>query len=154
MLADGTATRARLRELMIGAYRAYVTENANAFGAAIEAIVLAESPAVLVHCTAGKDRTGFIVALLQRALAVPEETVIADYLRTNTDWDRASVSSHLPLDHDGVQAILAADADYLAAAFEEIARFDGSAAAFVHRTTGGRVSDHHLSRLVEQEAQP
>jgi protein-tyrosine phosphatase len=35
-------------------------------------------PAV-VHCTAGKDRTGLIVALVLGLAGVPEETIIADY---------------------------------------------------------------------------
>src|SRR5262245_23132199 len=34
----------------------------------------------LVHCAAGKDRTGFGVAVIQLALGVPRETVIEDYL--------------------------------------------------------------------------
>lgn len=37
---------------------------------------------VLVHCTAGKDRTGAYVALLLDLLGVPREAVIADYMRS------------------------------------------------------------------------
>ena len=33
----------------------------------------------LVHCTAGKDRTGVIVALILGALGVPDETIVEDY---------------------------------------------------------------------------
>ena len=33
----------------------------------------------LVHCTAGKDRTGVIIALLLGAVGVPVETIVADY---------------------------------------------------------------------------
>jgi protein-tyrosine phosphatase len=39
---------------------------------------------VLVHCTAGKDRTGVIVALLLASVGVPYETVIADYALSST----------------------------------------------------------------------
>jgi protein-tyrosine phosphatase len=38
-------------------------------------------PAML-HCTAGKDRTGLVVALLQSWLGVPEELIAADYARS------------------------------------------------------------------------
>lgn len=38
----------------------------------------------LVHCTAGKDRTGLITALLLALVGVPHETIIADYALTST----------------------------------------------------------------------
>lgn len=37
----------------------------------------------LIHCTAGKDRTGLIAALIQLAVGVPRETVIQDFLASN-----------------------------------------------------------------------
>jgi protein-tyrosine phosphatase len=37
----------------------------------------------LVHCTAGKDRTGVIAALLLAFVGVPHETIIADYALTS-----------------------------------------------------------------------
>lgn len=40
------------------------------------------TPAV-IHCTVGKDRTGFIAALLQKLAQVPDEVIIEDYLKTN-----------------------------------------------------------------------
>ncbi|MBM7660977.1 protein-tyrosine phosphatase [Bacillus mesophilus] len=40
------------------------------------------SPA-LIHCTGGKDRTGFIVALLQLLVGVEYESVIEHYLHSN-----------------------------------------------------------------------
>lgn len=38
---------------------------------------------VLVHCTSGKDRTGFFSALLLTILGVPHETVVEDFLLSN-----------------------------------------------------------------------
>lgn len=35
------------------------------------------------HCTTGKDRTGWAAAALLTLLGVPQETVMADYMRTN-----------------------------------------------------------------------
>lgn len=37
---------------------------------------------VLIHCTAGQDRTGFAAAMLLLALGVPREVVVDDYMRT------------------------------------------------------------------------
>jgi protein-tyrosine phosphatase len=41
-----------------------------------------EHPAVLVHCTAGKDRTGVATALLLDAVGVEREAIAADYTVT------------------------------------------------------------------------
>jgi protein-tyrosine phosphatase len=46
---------------------------------------------VLIHCAAGKDRTGFGAALILAALGVPEETLLHDYLLTE---------KYLPIDSD------------------------------------------------------
>jgi protein-tyrosine phosphatase len=37
-----------------------------------------DSHPLLLHCTSGKDRTGFAAALLLQALGVPRETVIEE----------------------------------------------------------------------------
>jgi len=39
---------------------------------------------VLIHCTAGKDRTGVLVALTHHLLGVHRDDTLADYLMTNT----------------------------------------------------------------------
>ncbi len=45
---------------------------------AVNAVVGAPGP-VVFHCTAGKDRTGVIAALLLRVAGVPNEAILADY---------------------------------------------------------------------------
>lgn len=47
--------------------------------AVMQAIASAPQGTVLVHCAAGKDRTGLICALLLRLAGVPCETIAADY---------------------------------------------------------------------------
>ena len=42
-----------------------------------------ENAPLLIHCSAGRDRTGVGAALILLALGVDKETVIADYLLTN-----------------------------------------------------------------------
>lgn len=41
---------------------------------------------VLIHCAAGKDRTGFVVAVIQLLLGVPYPVVLREYLRTNDQF--------------------------------------------------------------------
>ncbi|MDX2357673.1 tyrosine-protein phosphatase [Dietzia sp. PP-33] len=51
------------------------------FGRAVHAVARSTGPAI-VHCTAGKDRTGWISAVLQLLAGVREQDVIADYVLT------------------------------------------------------------------------
>lgn len=55
-------------------------------GPVVEAVAaVAEAPgATVVHCAAGKDRTGVVVALALSAAGVTREAVLADFLATNT----------------------------------------------------------------------
>ena len=45
--------------------------------------LLADGRAVLVHCFAGKDRTGFAVAIALEAAGVDQDAILTDYLRSN-----------------------------------------------------------------------
>lgn len=148
LLASGTATARATRDIMIDAYRGFVRDHAGTFGRALMAMAVSPGP-VLVHCTAGKDRTGFIVAVLQAALGADEHAILRDYLETNRAWDRASVVGHLPLDDAAVEPVLAADPDYLHAAFEDIRARHGSALGFVAHATRGQLSDAHLDALID-----
>ena len=49
------------------------------FARAVTEIANAPEGAVLVHCQAGKDRTGLVVALLLTLAGVPPEDIAADY---------------------------------------------------------------------------
>lgn len=44
---------------------------------------------ILYHCTNGKDRTGFMTALILLICGVPEATIISDYTLTNLTFDEA-----------------------------------------------------------------
>ncbi|EYT64723.1 protein tyrosine phosphatase [Dietzia sp. UCD-THP] len=56
-------------------------EERTGFGRVVRAVARSTGPAI-VHCTAGKDRTGWTSAVLQLLAGVREEDVIADYMLT------------------------------------------------------------------------
>ena len=56
---------------------------AHVFGAVLRGIADGAAPCV-IHCSAGKDRTGIACALILLALGVPRETVLEDYALTET----------------------------------------------------------------------
>ena len=64
------------------AYHSYLDERGHHI--ALAARLVATSPAAtLVHCAAGKDRTGVTVAMILDAVGVQRSAVVADYVATN-----------------------------------------------------------------------
>lgn len=105
-------------EVMRDSYRGYVQENTPRFRALFGHLLEDRAPLV-IHCTAGKDRTGFACALILHALGVPDEVISEDYLLTNRFYRRdPSVSSDLP---DDVRQVLGTvQTEFLATAFAAI----------------------------------
>ena len=64
-------------------YTLMITEYAPQLGAAASALAEAPKP-LLVHCTAGKDRTGVLIALILDALDVSHDHISADYHRSQS----------------------------------------------------------------------
>ena len=50
--------------------------------AAVEAIGEGE-PGIVLHCTAGRDRTGIVVATVLAAIGVPDAEIVADYVASD-----------------------------------------------------------------------
>jgi len=95
---------------VVRAYMRYLNGRPDSIVAAIRTIARADG-AVLVHCAAGKDRTGVIVALALDAVGVDRELIVADYMATaeriHPLMDRlmssptysAQLAGHDPADH-------------------------------------------------------
>jgi protein-tyrosine phosphatase len=73
----------------------------------------------VIHCTAGKDRTGFASALVLHALGVSEKVIAEDYLLTN-QYYRRDPHSAPDLPDDIRQAIGSVDASFLTAGFDAV----------------------------------
>ncbi len=76
-----TANRWGDETRVVQAYMSYLTARPDSIVGALQTIAAAEG-AVLVHCAAGKDRTGVVVALALEAGGVPREAIVEDYLAT------------------------------------------------------------------------
>ena len=105
-------------DVMRDSYRNYVRHNTTSFRA-LFAHLLEDRAPLVIHCTAGKDRTGFACTLILRVLGVPDDLIAEDYLLTNRFYRRdPSASSDLP---DEVRQVLGSvEASFLAAAHEAI----------------------------------
>jgi protein-tyrosine phosphatase len=118
-LADGKAlSPSDGMEVMRESYTGYVRQNTERYRS-LFAHLLGDSAPLVIHCTAGKDRTGFACALILHALGVPQEVIAEDYLLTNRFYRRdPSASNDIP---DDVRQVLGSvEASFLAAAFDAI----------------------------------
>ena len=55
---------------------------APAFATAVDALVIEGGTPALFHCSAGKDRTGVLAALLLDLAGVEHDAIVADYAQT------------------------------------------------------------------------
>jgi protein-tyrosine phosphatase len=75
------------RAWFAGLYHRWLDEHPDRIVAAVTAAVQGPWP-VLVHCAAGRDRTGVVTALLLRAAGVERAAVVDDYRRTEDNQER------------------------------------------------------------------
>jgi len=122
----------------------------------------ARDGATVVHCMAGKDRTGVAIALVLAALGVRREAIIEDYVLTNSAVDlrtqllgrratgaglATSGDSLLALSPTALEAVLAARPEYLTASLTAIETRCGSIAAYLREDLA--VTEPTLQRLHE-----
>lgn len=89
----------------------------------------------MIHCTAGKDRTGFACALILHTLGVPDDVIAEDYLLTNRFYKRdPTAGSDLP--EEVRQVLGSVQAPFLAAAFEAIGADYGNLENYLSRGIG------------------
>ncbi|MEU2701609.1 MULTISPECIES: tyrosine-protein phosphatase [Micromonospora] len=158
---DLDAYAALAREGMPGAmtaiYRWFVTgESARAgFGAAVRLASEGANLPLLFHCSAGKDRTGWLSVVLLTALGVEDEAIRADYLVHNelTESLRevllsAMIQRRPDLDPAVARPLLEVRPEYLDAAYDEVRRAHGSFDAYLRDGLG--VTDADRAALRER----
>jgi hypothetical protein len=83
VLADRELDSALSDPTNAGREYAVIAERCAANIAAIlRGIITAQPGGIVIHCQAGKDRTGIIVALLLRLAGVPDAVIMADYVES------------------------------------------------------------------------
>ena len=95
LLAAATApgaTPEHVRDALAATYEAMPWIFAEIYAQAFQHIIAGDLPMVF-HCTAGKDRTGILAALILLVLGVPEEQVIKDYLLTDRFLDTDALAA-------------------------------------------------------------
>jgi protein-tyrosine phosphatase len=110
----------------------------------VELLAQPERLPALIHCTAGKDRTGFVVALIQLMAGVPYELVRTEYLQTNQDYaqrreqlirkSRWMTLGRLPVAN--MRWMLMAHGELLDAVYQRMMAEHGSAANYLVQACG------------------
>ncbi|MGE3249802.1 MAG: tyrosine-protein phosphatase [Hyphomonadaceae bacterium] len=108
---------------------------------------LAEDDApALVHCAAGKDRTGILCALTLISLEVPEDVIVEDYELTNTAVDltgrlpmireRFQQMTGVEIPTESILPFLGVDVSYLATAMDMMQKRCGSIHGYMDEILG------------------
>lgn len=108
----------------------------------------------LVNCMAGKDRTGFAVAMIHHALGVHYDDIVADYLLTNTAGNPGeriaaglrSISSLVgDIEPEALRVLMSVEPEYLTTAWQAMRENHGSVDAYQADVLG--VDDALRNRL-------
>lgn len=150
--------------MMIDTYEALPAACAPHLATLFRRLAAGDGP-LLLHCTAGKDRTGFVVALLLHALGVGTEEIMADYLRSGLCHNRQVLAAtrHIlaqalgrEIDGAVLDIVTAVRPAFLEASLGRITRDHGSVDAYLANAAGlneahRKAMLHHL--LDREEAQ-
>jgi protein tyrosine/serine phosphatase len=95
----------------------------------------------LIHCAAGKDRTGIQAALILHVLGVPREAIIADYLRSSQAPGLGALKAAIMAQYEerhgvgmpqtSADALLGVKPGYIETAFSAIETRSGSIDAYL-----------------------
>ena len=81
--AAGESVEVAARRFMTEEYERFPTLSGAQRAVQRVVSLLGDGRPVITHCFAGKDRTGFTVALVLEAIGVGRDAIMADYLRSN-----------------------------------------------------------------------
>lgn len=111
-------------------------EQSSAFAGAVGRLTGEGALPALVHCSAGRDRTGLVIALTLAALGVERAAILADYERSNALRD-ATYAAYAPalrelgVDPDRLEGLYSAPGSVIAEALEHVEREHGSVGAYL-----------------------
>jgi protein-tyrosine phosphatase len=145
-------------ETMAEVYTTILELHADSFGAVVTHAADPPSLPMIVHCTAGKDRTGVASALILAALGVEEATILADFELTAEYYSAAKIAEVQPLleaagiDFAKVETYFGASPAVMAATLAEVRARHGSVEGYLTGPAG--VAPATLGALREQLLEP
>ncbi|ASD11732.1 MULTISPECIES: tyrosine-protein phosphatase [Pseudomonas] len=117
---DRQLTVAGAQAIFLEMYRRLPLEHAERYGQLIRHLLEPDALPALIHCTSGKDRTGFAAAVILLMLGVDRELIVEDYLVTNRYRRDLRTFVGDNADAEVLQVLTGAEAAYLHSAFASI----------------------------------
>jgi protein-tyrosine phosphatase len=160
IVTSGELSNFDLAQLLIDMNRAFVEKYPHRYRELFDRLGSPESYPLLMHCSAGKDRTGFAAAMILSALGVPRETIMEDFLLTNhyaaekvqkQAW-KIRIFSLFRVDPEDLMPVLTVTPRYLEVAFEAIDEQYGSTERFLREAIG--LSDEEIAALRDRLLRP
>lgn len=75
---------------------------------------------ILIHCKEGKDRTGFVSAVLEALVGTPLDDIMADYLKSFTNFYNVEGKKHVGLDADELKRLKNAFINHWIAVYADV----------------------------------
>lgn len=131
----------RIASFMVDVNRDFALRQTAVYGDLMRQVLESSGP-VLIHCTAGKDRTGFGAAVILSALGVDEADIMRDYLLTGhflnieQEIDRMLLRYRLNVPRDIGLAIFGVVPEYLRGALDAVATEYGDFASYLRDGLG------------------
>ena len=159
LLKTADLTEESGRAFMTDTYRRlpFEASHIDLFRRYFEALAESDRP-VLIHCAAGKDRTGLLAALTHHLLGVGHDDLMDDYLLTNTAVDldgqagfiaeRLKTMTGRTASHAAVVAFLGVAPEFLDAAISEMTTAHGSVDEYLAEALG--IDTARRDRIVER----
>src|ERR1700722_9727694 len=119
LVKSGAISVAEIEQRVTDQYRLFGVDHSDEYRRVFEVAAVAENYPLLLHCTSGKDRTGFGIAMLLLAVGVPLTTVIEDYELTNRYRRPVPFLFGPDTSEEVAFILLSAQPKYLDAALEE-----------------------------------
>jgi protein-tyrosine phosphatase len=145
--------REAMFDFMVEINRDFAQGQTDTYARMFSEILELEDTRFLVHCAAGKDRTGFAAAIILLALGVSRELVMRDYMLTNRffhphrEVDRLKIKYEMhALDTASILPMLEVHEDYLARALQEIDQNFASVEAYLAEALNVRAEEIALLR--------
>jgi protein-tyrosine phosphatase len=161
LLRSPNATVAAVQQAMVAAYQRLPYEQSEAVHAVFQCLLRGDTP-LLIHCSAGKDRTGIVVALLLTVLGVSRTHILEDYELTahfnppaeaRLEWDGEGAMAFLrDVPGDVWAAVMGAPAAYMNTMFATLEAEHGSPEAFLAEIA--HVGEREITHLRRSLTEP